>query len=139
MDHRTAFPPTSDQESFRPPQGTALTYQAGAASTVSATSLVSLASHRFEFRENSNTPGRFLEQSVVVSVPVGAGYFCCTSQVMGAFTTPNFQFLTERPFGQFHVSVGLRGNNLVCTVRLTDSNSDDPIFIVVDAIVVFFR
>src|SRR5262245_8646483 len=126
MDNRATVPQTAELESFRPPQGAALTQQAGAANEVTASAIAGLASQRFEFRENSNTPGRFLEQSVVVNVPSGAGFFCCASQVTGAFTTPNFQFLTERPLGQFHVSVGLRGNNLVCSVRLSDSNSDDP-------------
>lgn len=59
--------------------------------------------------------------------------------IMGAFTTRDFQRLTERPLGQFYAGIGLRGNNLVCTMRLTDSNVDDPVFIQVTGIVVFYR
>jgi hypothetical protein len=35
--------------------------------------------------------------------------------------------LTERPLGQLVVDTGMRGDNLVCGVRLTDSNADDPV------------
>lgn len=124
-------------ETFRAPEGTNLV--SGAAAAANVASIVNVASHTFEFRENSNTPGRWLEQSTVVSVPSGAGFFVCLNHFMGAFTSPNFQFLVERPLGQFSVNVGLRGNNLVCQVRLTDSNSDDPVFVRVSAIVVFYR
>jgi len=101
--------------------------------------VVGVASHLFSFRENSNTPGRLLEQAIVVNVLAGAGFFTSINYFTGAFTTANFANLTERPLGQFFVSVGLRGNNLVCQVRLTDSNSDDPVFIDVAANILFFQ
>lgn len=126
-------------EAFRVPGHAKLAAREGEAKTANVSSIASVASHTFTFKENSNTPGRLLEQSVVVTVPSGAGFFTCTPYITGAFTTGDFQHLTERPLGQFYVAVGLRGNNLVCTVRLTDSNSDDPIFIEVTAIVVFYN
>jgi hypothetical protein len=126
-------------ESFRLPEGKQVSHREGAALQVAElTSIVSVASHVFSFNENSNTPGRFLEQSVVVNVPPGAGFFVSMASFAGAFTTGNFQFLTERPLGQFFVSLFLRGNNFVCQVRLTDSNSDDPISINVTGVIVFF-
>ena len=126
-------------ETFRVPQNAKLSAHAGQAQAVNVSAIVSVASHTFTFKENSNTPGRLLEQSIVISVPSGSGFFSCIPYLTGAFTTGNFQNLTERPLGQFFVSVGLRGNNLVCRVRLTDSNSDDPVFIEVSAIVVFYN
>lgn len=126
-------------KTFSVPEGTELSNVEDIAKAADITSVVRVASHTFTFKENRNTPGRLLEQSVVVNVPSGAGYFVCTPYTTGAFTTPNFNSLTERPLGQFYVNAGLRGNNLVCSVRLTDSNADDPIFIQVTAIVVFYR
>jgi hypothetical protein len=126
-------------ETFRAPARAQLTAREGEAMAINVSSIVSLAFNTFTFQGNSNTPGRFLEQSVVVNVPSGAGFFTCAPHITGAFTTGDFRFLTERPLGQFYVDVGLRGNNLVCGVRLTDSNSDDPIFIQVTAIVVFYN
>ncbi|MBD2598013.1 hypothetical protein H6G74_27355 [Nostoc spongiaeforme FACHB-130] len=126
-------------ESFRLPEGVEKVSADGIAASADVTSIVSTASYTFDFRENSNTPGRWLEKSVVVNVPSGTGFFTSIPYLMGAFTTSNFQNLTERPLGQFSVAIGLRGNNLVCSVRLTDSNSDDPIFIRVIGIIVFYR
>jgi hypothetical protein len=126
-------------ESFRAPETAPLAVEKGTAMSAPVTSIISVASHTFTFNENTNTPGRFLEQSVVDNVPSGAGYFTTVPYFRAAFTTSNFQHLTERPLGQVYFSAGLRGNNLVCGVRLTDSNSDDPISIVVTCIVVFYR
>ncbi|MEJ7638683.1 MAG: hypothetical protein WKF75_12085 [Singulisphaera sp.] len=95
-------------------------------------------SRRFTFRENSNTPGRILEQAVAINVPPGSGFIVSMSYFTGAFTNSNFSRLAERPIGPFCFSVGRRGNSLVCQVGLTDSNSDDPVFIEVDANVLFF-
>jgi len=95
-------------------------------------------SRRFTFRENSNTPGRLLERSVAISVPPNSGFVVSMSYFTAGFTNANFSSLTERPLGQFLFAVGMRGNNLVCQVRLTDRNSDDPVFIEVDANVLFF-
>ncbi len=129
----------SPVESFRFPKGKEVSVEEGRAQEATVSSIVRVVSQTFTFKENANTPGRFLEQSVVVNVPSGAGFFTSIFSFMGAFTTPDFQLLTERPLGQFSVSVGLRGNNFVCQVRLTDSNQDDPIFIQVSALLIFFQ
>lgn len=129
----------SDLETFRVPQNASILSKESEATTVNVSSIVSVASQVFTFNENSNSPGRFLEKSVVINVPSGTGFFTCIPTFMGAFTTGDFQNLTERPLGEFFVSIGLRGNNLVCQVRLTDANGDDPIYIKVTAIVVFYN
>lgn len=114
----------------------------GGANTLNVTQItqiVGIASRTFTFRENSNTPGRQLEQAVVVNRPSGAGFFVMLPYFNGAFTNSSFTRLRRRGIGQFFVSAFLRGNNLVCRVRLTDDNADDPVFIQATAIVVFFR
>jgi hypothetical protein len=126
-------------EAFKAPEGKVGSLEEGTAQEVDISSISGVTFHTFEFLENSNTPGRFLEQSVVVNVPAGAGFFVCLNTITGSFTTGDFQFLAERPLGQFSVSLGLRGNNFVCQVRLTDSNQDDPIFIRVRGLIVFFQ
>lgn len=124
---------------FAVPEGKTVSNLEGIATAADITSVIKVASYTFTFKENQNTPGRLLEQSVVVDVPNGAGFFVCTPYTTGAFTNANFDLLTERPLGQFYVNAGLRGNNLVCSVRLTDANADDPILIEVTAIAVFYR
>ena len=48
--------------------------------------------------------------------------------------------LTERPLGEFEVSVEFAGPTTPsCTIRLTDSNSDDPVKVSVRGLIVFFR
>jgi len=100
--------------------------------------------HRFDFQEPGGTgallPGRPLFQSMPVNIPANAGWFAMVSGVNHAFVHPNGT-LAERPFGQAYAVVGIDGNarTLNCLVRLTDSNSDDPIHIIVDAIAVFFN
>lgn len=126
-------------DSFRVPEGKESTIQEGRAQEVAITSIVGVASNTFTFRESTNTPGRTLEASTIVTVPEGAGFFTMINTFSGSFTTPDFQFLKERPIGQFFVNLGLRGNNFVCRVRLTDANSDDPILISVTGIIAFFR
>jgi hypothetical protein len=137
--HGRSTPSESDLETFRLPDGVTVASADNELPIAPLSQVVGVASRVFSFRENSNTPGRFLEQSVVVNVPPGAGFFTSISSFRGSFTTRDFNFLTERPLGQFFVSAGLRGNNLVCQVRLTDSNSDDPIAITVTANILFFQ
>jgi len=129
----------SPLESFQFPKGKEAGVQEGRAQEAIISSIVSVASHTFIFRENANTPGRELEASVVVNVPSGAGFFTSISNFTGAFTSPDFQVLTERPLGQFEVGIGLRGNNFVCRVRLTDANADDAIVISVTGVIAFFQ
>jgi hypothetical protein len=126
-------------ETFRAPPNAKMQGSPPQLQIAAVSSIVGVASHTFEFRENSNTPGRLLEQSVVVTVPPGAGFFTVIPFFTAAFTNSDFTKLGERPLGQLFASIGLRGNNLVCQVRLTDSNSDDPIFIAVTGIVVFYQ
>jgi hypothetical protein len=96
--------------------------------------------HTFTFTEfggtNNLLPGRPLEQSVPFTPPRGAASMAVLRGFGGAFIHPN-QTLTQRPLGQFVVSVGLKSGSLVCRVRLTDENMDDPISIWVQAYVAF--
>jgi hypothetical protein len=126
-------------EYFRPPEGKEARVEEGLAQAVDISSIVSIATNEFVFQESSGTPGRFLEQAVAVTRPPNAGFFTLMTKVSHAFMTPDLQFLTERPLGQVFAQVGMRGDNLVCTVRLTDSNADDPIRIRVTAHVLFFQ
>jgi hypothetical protein len=125
-------------EFFGTPEGKEINLEADPAQEVAVSTILSVVPRTFTFRESSGTPGRILEQSVPITRPPGAGFFTMIPALNAAFTTPDF-FLTERPLGQFMASVFLRGDNFVCRVRLTDSNQDDPIFISVSAIVIFFQ
>lgn len=61
------------------------------------------------------------------------------SAFLGAFVTDGGAHLTERPLGKFEVGVGFAGpRTLSCTIRLTDSNSDDPVKVSVRGLIVFF-
>jgi hypothetical protein len=131
-------------ESFRLPEGGEISAKEGRAQQIGITSIVGIARNLFSFRENAGTPGRTLEKVVAVNVPAGANHFITIDAVYAAYTTADFTRLTERPLGQLLFDVFLRrnslgGNELVCRVRLTDSNQDDPIVIHVRAGVVFFR
>jgi hypothetical protein len=84
-------------------------------------------------------PGRPLEQTTTIVRPSGAGFMVSLASFNGYFYTDGGAHLTERPLGQFLVSAGFRDpNTLVCRVRLTDSNSDDPIHIEVSGTVLFY-
>jgi hypothetical protein len=98
--------------------------------------------HTFDFFEPGGPdhllPGRPLEQSVTFTRPPGSGFAVILHGFNGAFVHPD-QTLTQRPLGQFRVSVGVaQPNTLVCRVRLTDENMDDPIRIVVQTSVMLF-
>jgi hypothetical protein len=126
-------------ESFQLPEG-AVADLDGGVQQINVSSIISIVNADFTFQENSNTPGRTLQQTRTVTRPPGSGFFVGLNVINGAFTTPDFKTLTERPLGQFFAIVGLAGDNtLVCTVRLTDSNQDDPIFIRVRAFIIFFN
>ena len=111
------------------------------AAQVDVASIVSLVAVSFVFQENANNPGRVLQQTRSVSRPPGSGFFTGLNLFKHSFTTSNFQFLTERPLGEFSVSLGLLADNqtLVCQVRLTDSNQNDSIDIRVGGFIVFFN
>jgi hypothetical protein len=127
------------REFFGTPEGKEINLEADPAQEVAVSTILSVVPRIFTFRESSGTPGRTLEQAVAITRPPNAGFFTMIPGMTAAFTTPDFQFLRERPLGQFLADVFLRGNNLVCRVRLTDSNQDDPIAISVAATVVFFQ
>ena len=95
------------------------------------------------FNEGGNNnllPGRPTTQTASFTPPTGAGAFACLSTFLGAFVTDGGAHLTERPLGEFEVSVGFAGpRTLSCTIRLTDSNSDDPVKVSVRGLIVFFR
>lgn len=106
-------------------------------------SIVGVVPFSFTFFEPGGTdhllPGRPLEQTQTVNRPRGAGFMVSLSGFSGAFVTNGGNLLTQRPFGQFEVFAGIRDVNvLVCRVRLTDENSDDPIKINVRGTVLFF-
>jgi hypothetical protein len=97
----------------------------------------------FEFKKAGGTgqpsPGSVHEDTRVVSIPSGAGFFITLNYIDCGFREANLTTLRERPIGQFFASVGMRGNNLVCQVRMTDVNADDPITVRVRGTVVTFR
>jgi len=83
--------------------------------------------------------GDFAERTSAVARPAGAGFITFLNGLDFAFVRADGStILTERPLGQFFANVGLRGDNLVCTVRLTDRNADDPVRVVVTAGVLFW-
>jgi len=107
-------------------------------------SIVGLSSFAFDFFNEGGTnnllPGRPTTQTASFRPPAGAGAFVCLSTFLGAFVTNGGANLTERPLGEFEVSVGFAGpTTLSCTIRLTDSNSDDPVKVSVRGLIVFFR
>lgn len=84
-------------------------------------------------------PGRPLEQTQIINRPRGAGFTVSLAGFSGLFFTDGGASLTQRPLGQFEVFTGIRDFNvLVCRVRLTDENSDDPIHIQVSGTVLLF-
>jgi|GEM_PF-2451223 hypothetical protein len=106
-------------------------------------SIVSIVGFFFDFFEPGGPahllPGRPLEQTTTIIRPRGAGFMVCLNLISGAFVTNGGGILTQRPLGQFKVSAGFRDpNTLVCRVRLTDENMDDPIHIQVRGAVLFF-
>ncbi|MCA9234319.1 MAG: hypothetical protein KDA44_02555 [Planctomycetales bacterium] len=83
--------------------------------------------------------GDFSEQTSAVPRPNNAGFVTFLNTLNYAFVTSSGSTtIKERPLGQFFARVGLRGNNLVCTVRLTDRNADDAVRITVSAGVLFW-
>lgn len=134
--------PSVSPATLQPPPGkqVAISAVGTVQQALEVSTIIGVAPVTFVFNENSNTPGRLLEQTVVVNRPdPNSGFFIMLAGISGAFTTSDFQFLTERPLGQFLAQVFLRGtDNLVCQVRLTDSNSDDPVSLFVTAVIVFF-
>jgi hypothetical protein len=109
-------------------------------------SVIGTVGHRFAFREPGGPgnlkPGRPLSQTMPINIPPNAGWFVMLNGFNHAFVHNDPpDALAERPLGQMYAIAGIDAGarNLVCNVRLTDSNSDDPIQINVDVVVVFFN
>jgi hypothetical protein len=70
----------------------------------------------------------------------GAPGFIVLRSFLGEFVTDGGAHLTERPLGEFEVDVFFSGpGQISCTIRLTDSNADDPVKVQVRGLIVFFR
>lgn len=124
-------------EKFAAPENQTITSKEGSAQSINISNVVSIASNTFSFQLNN---GNATEQTVAVSRPAGAGFTVMLQDLYYSFVDRNNRSqLTERPLGQFIADIGLRGNELVCRVRLTDRNADDPVSIFVTAAVLFFN
>ncbi len=127
-------------ERSRPPEGA--TAKGGEHALV-AISSIGVIPFTFEFKVKPVTgtpaPGAVHEDTRVVTIPTGAGFFITLNYIDGGFRENDLNTLRERPIGQFFISVGMRGNNLVCQVRMTDANSDDPITVRASGAVVTFK
>lgn len=124
-------------EKFSAPLGKKIESKDGHADSAALAGVVSVASHTFTFRRAN---GDAEEKTVAVNRPAGAGFIVTLSELRYAFmrgTTGNS--LRERPLGEFIADSGLRGDNLVCRVRLTDVNADDPVSITITVGVLFFN
>ena len=106
--------------------------------------VVGVSEFAFDFFNEGGTnnllPGRPTTQTASFQPPARAGAFVFLRSFLGEFVTDGGTHLTERPLGEFEVSVGFTGpTTLSCTIRLTDSNSDDPVKVSVRGLTVFFR
>lgn len=119
---------------FAAPDGKSLQTKENYANSFTVSNIASVSSHTFQFQRAN---GDYEEKTIAVSRPPGAGFTVMLQDLYYAFTSG--ASLTERPLGQFVVDIGMRGDNLVCGVRLTDSNADDPVSIEVTAAVLFFN
>ncbi len=133
------FPNDSDSFFFSPSSDNV----EGDIKTLKSLSGISSFGHVFNFVELGGTnrlkPGGLLEQTIDVPRPPGSGFMVALNGFSGAFITDGGARLTQRPLGQFYVFAWIRGENtLVCRVRLTDENADDPIQILVRVGVLFF-
>jgi hypothetical protein len=141
------FQKMSDVRQIIHPAGQVVTFDTGAGAVgpvIPITSVVGVSGFSFDFFNEGGTnnllPGRPTTQTASFRPPAGAGAFVCLSTFLGAFVTNGGANLTERPLGEFEVSVGFAGpSTLSCTIRLTDSNSDDPVKVSVRGLIVFFR
>jgi hypothetical protein len=87
---------------------------------------------------NNLKPGRAVTQ--LAFYPPGPPGFICLRSFSGAFVTDGGVDLTERPLGKFEVDVRFSAPGVIaCTIRLSDSNGDDPVKVTVRGLLVFFR
>jgi hypothetical protein len=141
----TLYLPPDDLVTFAPP--TSAKYDPmvdGRLEMLPLAGVIGVVSRRFNFAEPGGPdhlkPGRPLSQSVPINRPPNAGFFVMLNGVNHAFVRSGSPTtLTQRPLGQIFAIAGLSGNSLVCNVRLTDENMDDPMRCIVDVVVVFFN
>ena len=112
---------------------------------IKVNAILGISRFRFEFfnegGRNNLLPGRPTTQTKSLPVPPGTTHgVICLQSISGAFVTNGGVNLTERPLGQFAVFLFFGENNTInCEVRLTDSNSDDPVDVFVEGTVMYFR
>lgn len=138
--------PPQDFVAFMPPpdaEPASLTMAPETINWFNINNMIGTLGHRFEFVEpggpNNLKPGRPLSQSVAIAMPDRVGFFVMLNGFNHAFVSGSR--LRERPLGQIYAAVGINfeARTLNCNVRLSDSNSDDPVHIIVDVVAVFFR
>jgi hypothetical protein len=117
---------------------------AGVGPVIPVAAITGLSEFTFNFFNEGGTnnlkPGRPTTQTVSFAAPGGAGGFVCLRTIIGAFVTDGGTHLTERPLGEIMVTVFFSGpGKLSCTIELSDSNSDDPVKVIVQGLIVFFR
>lgn len=126
-----------DLKTFEPPRGKVVSARDGYAAMTDIAQTISIGSASFEFKLPN---GQYTEKTVAVTRPPGAGFTVMVQSIYAAFVnTAGGSTLVERPLGQFVVTLGMRGDNLVCGVRLTDRNADDPVSITIHGAVLFFK
>lgn len=146
-ENSTFFEVPPEIKSFAPPP--AAKYEAmvdGTLQMFPMAGVVGTLGQRFEFFEPGGTshlkPGRPLSRTVSINIPPNVGFFVMLNGFIHAYVHgDNPNLLRERPLGQMsaHAGVNFAARTLTCSVRLTDSNSDDPVRIIVDVVVVFFN
>jgi hypothetical protein len=106
-------------------------------------SIIGVSEFAFNFFNEGGTnnlkPGRPTTQTASYNAG-GAPGFIVLRSFLGEFVTDGGAHLTERPLGEFEVDVFFSGpGQISCTIRLTDSNADDPVKVQVRGLIVFFR
>lgn len=99
--------------------------------------------HSFEFfaphDANHLLPGREMEQTQVVSFAPGSSLIFALMGFDGAFVDNSGGILQDRELGQFYVWTSFRAPNLlVCRVRLTAENIDQPVSIKAKVVALIF-
>lgn len=117
----------------------------GVGGVIPVNAIIGISTFSFDFFNEGGTnnllPGRSTTQTASLQPPAGtANGFICLNSISGAFVTNGQADLTERPLGQFLVAVTFGANNTPnCTIKLSDSNGDDPIVVQVAGTIIYFR
>ena len=91
--------------------------------------------------EEGKLPGVSRTKTITYDAPFEGTtpHFVSLRSFSGRFVTADGK-LTDRPVGAFEVDVRIAEPGvLACTVRLSDKNSDDPVEINVQGLIVFFH